>query len=148
MQTRRTTRSATSSVNNPQGRQTLRAQHHRHRPHAPPRPTQNQRRSRAGRHLRHPHNLATETLDAPNVITAYKNLSHVERDFRIIKTDDLDLRPIFHYLADRVRAHVFLFMLAAYITWHLRKALTPLTFTDEHTPDRDDPAAPARRSTH
>jgi hypothetical protein len=92
-------------------------------------------------------NLATETLDAPNVITAYKNLSHVERDFRIIKTDDLDLRPIFHYLADRVRAHVFLCMLAAYITWHLRKALAPLTFTDEHIPDREDPVAPARRST-
>ena len=88
----------------------------------------------------------TESLDTPGVITAYKNLAHVERDFRIIKVDDLDLRPIFHYLSERVRSHVFLCMLAAYITWHLRKALAPLTYTDEHIPDRTDPVSPAQRS--
>jgi DDE family transposase len=91
--------------------------------------------------------LTTQTLDAPGVITAYKNLSYVERDFRIIKVDDLDLRPIFHYPSERVRAHVFLCMLAAYITWHLRQALAPLTFTDEHIPPRIDPVSPAQRST-
>src|SRR5262245_13011802 len=58
----------------------------------------------------------------------------------------LDLRPIFHYLDVRVRAHVFLCMLAAYIVWHLRQALAPLTYTDEHIPDRDDPVAAAHRS--
>jgi transposase len=90
--------------------------------------------------------LDAQVLDTPGVITAYKNLAHVERDFRIIKVDDLDLRPIFHYLSERVRAHVFLCMLAAYITWHLRQALAPLTYTDQHIPDRADPVSPAQRS--
>jgi hypothetical protein len=92
--------------------------------------------------------LRTQSLDTPGVITAHKNLTHVERDFRIIKTDDLDLRPIYHYLSERVRAPVFLCMLAAYITWHLREALAPLTYTDEHIPHRTDPITPARRSPH
>ena len=87
------------------------------------------------------------TLDAAGVVGAYKNLAHVERDFRTIKVDDLDLRPIYHRLEDRVRAHVFIAMLAAYLTWHLRKTLAPLTFTDEHPPTRTDPVAPATRST-
>ena len=85
-------------------------------------------------------------LDTAAVIGAYKNLSRVERDFRSIKTDDLDLRPIHHRLEDRVRAHILICMLAAYLTWHLRKALAPLTFTDENPPERDNPVAPARRS--
>jgi len=88
----------------------------------------------------------TKSLNTTGVITAYKDLAHVERDFRIIKVDDLDLRPIFHYLSERVRSHVFLCMLAAYITWHLRKTLAPLTYTDEHTPHRNDPVSPAQRS--
>ncbi|MGH3751555.1 MAG: hypothetical protein ACRDRP_02475 [Pseudonocardiaceae bacterium] len=87
-----------------------------------------------------------QSLDTPGVITACKNLAHVERDFRIIKADDLDLRPIFHYLSERARSHMFLCMLAAYLTWHLRKALAPLTYTDEHIPDRTDPVSPAQRS--
>jgi transposase len=90
--------------------------------------------------------LPTESLDTPGVVTSYKNLAYVERDFRIIKVDDLDLRPIFHYLSERVRSHVFLCMLAAYITWHLRETLAPLTYTDEHIPHRTDPVAPAHRS--
>ncbi len=90
----------------------------------------------------------TESLGTPGVITAYKNLAHVERDFRIIKIDDLDLRPIFHYLSERVRSHVFLCMLAAYITWHLRETLASLTYTDEHIPHRTDPVAPAQRSSN
>jgi len=90
--------------------------------------------------------VPADTLDAAGVVGAYKNLAHVERDFRTIKVDDLDLRPIYHRLEDRVRAHVFIVMLAAYLTWHLRKTLAPLTFTDETPPARVDPVAPAERS--
>ena len=85
-------------------------------------------------------------LDAPAVVAAYKNLRHVERDFRSIKADDLDLRPVFHHLEERVKAHVLICMLAAYLTWHLRTAWAPLTFTDEDPPARQNPVRPARRS--
>ena len=85
-------------------------------------------------------------LDAPAVVTAYKNLRYVERDFRSIKADDLDLRPVFHRLEERVKAHVLICMLACYLTWHLRQAWAPLTFTDEHLPIPGNPVAPARRS--
>ncbi|WP_201399658.1 IS1634 family transposase [Mycobacterium heckeshornense] len=85
-------------------------------------------------------------LNAPGVVVGYKNLAHVERDFRSIKTDDLDLRPIRHRLTERVKAHVLICMLACYVTWHLRQAWAPLTFTDEHPPLRDNPVAPAQRS--
>ena len=88
---------------------------------------------------------ATE-LDPAAVVESYKNLAHVERDFRSIKTDDLDLRPIHHRLDERVRAHVLICLLACYLVWHLRKAWAPLTFTDEHPPARDTPIAPAQRS--
>jgi DDE family transposase len=84
-------------------------------------------------------------LDAPAAVAAYKDLSHVERDFRISK-DDLDLRPIWHRLGDRVKAHVLICMLACYLAWHLRKAWAPLTYTDEHPPHPDDPVTPAHRS--
>jgi hypothetical protein len=90
--------------------------------------------------------VAAGTLDAGAVVTTYKNLKHVERDFRITKADDLDLRPIHHYLADRVRGHVLICMLACYLTWHLRQALAELTFTDQHIPQPSDPVAPAQRS--
>ncbi len=86
-------------------------------------------------------------LDAPATVNAYKNLAHLERDFRSIKADDLDLRPIHHYLSDRVRAHVLICMLACYLVWHLRTTLTELTYTDEHPPVQDNPVGPARRST-
>ena len=86
------------------------------------------------------------TLDTPAAVAAYKNLAVVERDFRNLKTMDLDLRPIYHRTEDRVRAHVFICMLAAYVTWHLRQVWTPLCFTDEQRPERDDPVAPAQRS--
>jgi hypothetical protein len=85
-------------------------------------------------------------LDAPGVVTAYKNLKYVERDFRHIKSDDLDLRPVFHRLEERVRSHVLICMLACYLTWHLRRAWAPLTFTDENPPQPGNPVAPARRS--
>ena len=87
-------------------------------------------------------------LDAPAAVTACKNLARAERDFRSLKADDLDLRPIHHWLEDRVRGHVLICMLAAYLTWHLRAALAPLTYTDEQHPARHSPVAPARRSAH
>ena len=91
--------------------------------------------------------VPADDLDTAGVVTAYKNLARVERDFRTIKVDDLDLRPIYHRLEDRVRAHMFIAMLAAYLVWHLRRTLAPLTYTDEHPPARTNPIAPANRST-
>jgi Transposase DDE domain len=90
--------------------------------------------------------VPSDQLDPPGVVIAYKNLAHLERDFRTLKVDDLDLRPIHHRLPQRVRAHVLICALAAYLVWHLRRAWAPLTYTDEHPPDRDNPVAPARRS--
>jgi hypothetical protein len=90
--------------------------------------------------------VPADELDAAAVVTAYKNLKYVERDFRHIKSDDLDLRPVFHRLEERVKAHVLICMLACYLTWHLRRAWAPLTFTDEDPPAPGNPVAPARRS--
>jgi hypothetical protein len=90
--------------------------------------------------------VPADRLDAPATVAAYKSLSHVEADFRSLKTIDLQLRPIHHYLSGRVRAHVLICMLACYLTWHLRAALAELTYTDEHPPTRDNPVAPATRS--
>jgi hypothetical protein len=87
-----------------------------------------------------------DTLDPAAVVQSYKNLANIERDFRIIKADDLDLRPIHHRLTDRVKAHVLICLLACYLIWHLRKAWAPMTFTDEHPPQRDNPVAAAQRS--
>jgi len=85
-------------------------------------------------------------MDAAAVVTAYKNLKYAGRDFRHIKSDDLDLRPVFHRLEERVKAHVLICMLACYLTWHLRRTLAPLTFTDQDPPAPANPVAPARRS--
>jgi len=85
-------------------------------------------------------------MDPAKVVATYKSLARVERDFRSIKAIDLDLRPIHHWTETRVRAHVFICMLAAYLTWHLRQAWAPLTFTDEQRPEAADPVAPAQRS--
>jgi hypothetical protein len=90
--------------------------------------------------------VPAETLDAPGAVAAYKDLANLERDFRHLKADDLDLRPIWHRLEDRVRGHVLICMLACYLTWHLRQAWAPLTFTDENPPVPGNPVAPARRS--
>jgi hypothetical protein len=90
--------------------------------------------------------VPADELDAARVVSAYKNLKYVERDFRSIKSDDLDLRPVFRRLEERVKAHVLICMLACYLTWHLRRAWAPLTFTDENPPAPGNPVAPARRS--
>jgi hypothetical protein len=90
--------------------------------------------------------IGPEQMDAARVVATYKSLARVERDFRSIKSIDLDLRPIHHWTETRVRAHVFICMLASYLTWHLRQAWAPLTFTDENRPEAADPVAPAQRS--
>ena len=91
--------------------------------------------------------VPADQLDPAAAVTAYKRLARVERDFRSLKTIDLQLRPIHHRLEDRVRAHVLICMLAAYLVWHLRAAWAALTYTDEHpTTTRPNPVAPARRS--
>ncbi|HUN35336.1 MAG TPA: IS1634 family transposase [Trebonia sp.] len=90
--------------------------------------------------------LPGSELGTAETVTAYKNLKYVERDFRHIKSDDLDLRPVFHRLEKRVKAHVLICMLAAYLTWHLRQAWAPLTYTDEEPPAQANPVTPAQRS--
>lgn len=74
--------------------------------------------------------VPVEQLDTEEAVQAYKDLSRVERVFRSLKTVDLDIRPIRHWTADRVRSHVFLCMLAYHVEWHLRDALAPLLFHD------------------
>jgi hypothetical protein len=91
--------------------------------------------------------VEADALSPAGAVEAYKDLSGIERDFRSIKTDDLQVRPIRHRLDDRVKAHLLICMLARYLLWHLRKSWAPMTFTDEDPPVRDNPVAPARRST-
>ena len=76
-------------------------------------------------------NVSAETLSAEQVVAGYKRLSHVEQAFRSLKTTMLQLRPVYHWRDDRIRAHVFLCMLAYYVEWHLRRDLRPLLFHDE-----------------
>ena len=94
--------------------------------------------------------LAAEVLDDAATVRSYKSLSQVERAFRCIKTVDLHVRPVHHWLADRVRAHVFLCMLAYYLEWHMRRKLAPLLFddTDKEAVEalRTSVVASARRS--
>jgi len=90
--------------------------------------------------------VPAERLDAPGVVRSYKLLARVERAFRSLKAADLAIRPIHHWTEGRVRAHVFLCMLAYYVAWHLERAWAPLLFRDEERPEGDDPVAPARRS--
>jgi hypothetical protein len=94
--------------------------------------------------------LAAEVLDDATTVRSYKSLSRVERAFRCIKTVDLQVRPVHHWLADRVRAHVFLCMLAYYLEWHMRQKLAPLLFddTDKDAADaaRESVVAKAQRS--
>jgi transposase len=76
--------------------------------------------------------LPKDQLDANAAVAAYKSLAHVERAFRSMKTVDLSVRPVFHYSEQRVRAHVFLCMLAYYVEWHMRARLKPMLFDDEY----------------
>jgi hypothetical protein len=74
--------------------------------------------------------VPADALNADNTVRAYKSLARVERAFRCLKTTDLDIRPIYHWVSPRVRAHVFLCMLAYYLEWHMRQALAPVLFDD------------------
>jgi transposase len=94
--------------------------------------------------------VAETTLGDADTVRSYKSLSHVERAFRCIKTVDLHVRPVYHWLADRVRAHVFLCMLAYYLEWHMRQRLAPMLFDDtdkeEAEAQRRSVVAQAQRS--
>ena len=90
--------------------------------------------------------VSAERLGSSAVVETYKRLSAVERDFRALKSDDLLVRPIFHWREDRVRAHLFLCFLAAYVRWHLEAAWAPLLYRDEAPPARTDPVGPPERS--
>ena len=96
--------------------------------------------------------LGADALDANAAVAAYKSLAHVERAFRSIKTVDLNVRPVFHYNEQRVRAHVFLCMLAYYVEWHMRERLKPMLFDDEEieaaNATRTSAVAKAIRSEH
>ena len=81
--------------------------------------------------------LAAETLDAAATVKAYKQLANAERAFRSLKTIDIEVRPIHHRRVDRVRAHVFLCMLAYYVEWHMRQALKPILFDDHDKAEAD-----------
>ena len=96
--------------------------------------------------------LSARQLDGPAAVAAYKSLAHVERAFRSMKTVELQVRPVFHYNAERVRAHVFLCMLAYYVAWHMRVRLKPMLFDDEYLDEasasRASPVLKAVRSEH
>ena len=96
--------------------------------------------------------MAAAQMSADQAVAAYKSLAHVERAFRSMKTVDLQVRPVFHYSSHRVRAHVFLCMLAYYVEWHLRQRLKPMLFDDEFLEQAQDqrasPVAKAVRSQH
>lgn len=90
--------------------------------------------------------LTENECSTSEVVRSYKNLEQAERAFKTFKGPELQIRPIHHRLEDRVRAHVFLCMLAYYLTWHLRQAWAPLLFKDETPPTPSDPVAKATRS--
>jgi transposase len=91
--------------------------------------------------------LTENEFSSSDVVRSYKNLEQAERAFKTFKGPELQIRPIHHHLEDRVRAHVFLCMLAYYLTWHLKAAWAPLTFKDENPPISTDAVAKATRST-
>jgi transposase len=94
--------------------------------------------------------VSAELLSAEQAVRSYKSLAVVERAFRSLKTVDLKVRPIHHHLADRVRAHVLLCMLAYYVEWHMREKLAPMLFYDDDKPEaerlRASVVSPAQRS--
>ena len=93
-------------------------------------------------------NLPAAVLTAEQTVGAYKSLARVERAFRSLKTVDLEIRPVFHWTAPRVRAHVLLCMLAYYVEFHMRQALAPILFDDHDraAAERTSIVAPATRS--
>ena len=93
--------------------------------------------------------LDEETLSATDTVKAYKSLSQVEQAFRSYKTVDLKVRPIYHHTAERVKAHIFLCMLAYYVEWHMREFLAPILFDDDveaKVSEKDSVVSPAKKS--
>jgi hypothetical protein len=90
--------------------------------------------------------VGPDKLSSEDLVRSYKLLAGVERAFRTLKSVDLQVRPVHHRLENRVRAHIFLCMLAYYVRWHLERAWAPLLFRDENKPWPEDPVAPAQRS--
>jgi hypothetical protein len=90
--------------------------------------------------------VAKEVMDAEKAVLTYKRLAKVERAFRTMKSVDLQVRPIYHRLEDRVKAHLFICMLAYYVEWHLRQDWAELLYTDEEGSQRDTPVSPVRAS--
>jgi transposase len=94
--------------------------------------------------------VPAQALTSQQVVARYKSLSAVERAFRSLKSVDLKVRPIHHHQAERVKAHVFLCLLAYYVEWHMRRALAPMLFDDEDREGaqarRTSIVAPAQRS--
>jgi transposase len=92
--------------------------------------------------------ITVQSLGSEDVVRSYKLLGQVERAFRSLKTVDLEIRPIRHRLEERVKAHIFLCMLAYYVAWHMMEAWRPLLFSDEAQDAKKtrDPVAPAKRS--
>ena len=74
--------------------------------------------------------VSADTMSAQDTVQAYKDLARVERAFRTMKSIDLQIRPVHHWIEPRVRAHVFLCMLGYYVEWHLREAWSPILFQD------------------
>jgi len=95
-------------------------------------------------------NVDTAAMPTDDAVRTYKRLSKVERAFRCMKLSDLEIRPVYHWRSDRVRAHVFLCMLAYHLEWHMRKALAPILFEEHGSVGKrvaqPDPVAPARGS--
>ena len=92
--------------------------------------------------------VSAQRMDAPTCVRSYKSLANVERAFRSIKSIDLKVRPIHHRTENRVRAHLFLCMLAYYVEWHMRQAWAELLFadTEQGLKESRDPVTPAKRS--
>ncbi len=94
--------------------------------------------------------VSSQAMQADGLVQRYKELSRIEQAFRSLKTLHLDVRPIHHRLTERVQAHVFICMLAYYVSWHMRQALAPILFAEDDpqgaAAERDSPVAPAQRS--
>jgi len=86
-------------------------------------------------------NVPKEKLSAKRAVFSYKSLCQMEKGFRNLKMSDLKVRPLYHYLEDRVKAHLFLCLLSLYVTWHLKQALAPMTFADDQPSSGVDPVA-------
>lgn len=104
--------------------------------------------------------LSAEAMSAEEAVASYKSLAQVERAFRSLKSVDLQIRPVYHWLAPRVRAHLFLCMLAYHVEWHMRERLKPILYDDHDkataeanrpsvvAPLEPSPAAKRKRTRH